>query len=84
MPIWLGPLPNFISWIPQDSTGMTGFLQESQGHHKDLISKAHRTFGIHCNERIAVHVTICGSKVEEILECGLKVKEYELRHKNFS
>ena len=36
MPIWLGPLPNFISRIPQDSAGMTGFLQESQGHHKDL------------------------------------------------
>jgi hypothetical protein len=23
--------------IPPDSTGMTGFRQESQGHHKDLI-----------------------------------------------
>ena len=30
-----------------------------------------------------MHVTICGPKAEEILERGLKVKEYELRHKNF-
>ncbi|KAI6112983.1 60S ribosomal protein L11 [Pisolithus sp. B1] len=31
-----------------------------------------------------VHVTIRGPKAEEILERGLKVKEYELRRKNFS
>jgi large subunit ribosomal protein L11e len=52
-----------------------------------VTSKAHytiRTFGIRRNEKIAVHVTICGPKVEEILERGLKVKEYELRHKKFS
>jgi large subunit ribosomal protein L11e len=34
--------------------------------------------------RIAVHVTIRGPKAEEILERGLKVKEYELRKRNFS
>lgn len=43
-----------------------------------------RTFGIRRNEKIAVHVTIRGPKAEEILERGLKVKEYELRRKNFS
>ena len=42
------------------------------------------TFGIHRNEKIAVHVTIHGPKAEEILEHGLKVKEYKLRCKNFS
>jgi ribosomal protein L5 len=31
-----------------------------------------------------VHVTIRGPKAEEILERGLKVKEYELRKRNFS
>jgi len=31
-----------------------------------------------------VHVTIRGPKAEEILERGLKVKEYELRRRNFS
>ena len=31
-----------------------------------------------------MHVTIRGPKAEEILERGLKVKEYELRRKNFS
>jgi large subunit ribosomal protein L11e len=43
-----------------------------------------RTFGIRRNEKIAVHVTIRGPKAEEILERGLKVKEYELRQRNFS
>merc|ERR1739849_34737 len=43
-----------------------------------------RTFGIRRNEKISVHVTVRGPKAEEILERGLKVKEYELRKKNFS
>merc|ERR1712070_480654 len=43
-----------------------------------------RTFGIRRNEKISVHVTIRGPKAEEILERGLKVKEYQLRNKNFS
>ncbi|GAA95328.1 uncharacterized protein L969DRAFT_58040 [Mixia osmundae IAM 14324] len=43
-----------------------------------------RSFGIRRNEKIAVHVTIRGPKAEEILERGLKVKEYELRNRNFS
>ena len=43
-----------------------------------------RSFGIRRNEKIAVHVTIRGPKAEEILERGLKVKEYELKKKNFS
>merc|ERR1719487_327386 len=43
-----------------------------------------RSFGVRRNERIACHVTVRGEKAEEILEKGLKVKEYELRKKNFS
>jgi len=43
-----------------------------------------RTFGIRRNEKIAVHVTVRGHKAHEILERGLKVKEYELRAANFS
>jgi large subunit ribosomal protein L11e len=43
-----------------------------------------RTFGIRRNEKIAVHVTVRGPKAEEILERGLKVKEYELAKRNFS
>merc|ERR1711975_172896 len=52
-----------------------------------VYSKARYTvrgFGIRRNEKIAVHVTVRGEKAEEILERGLKVKEYELRRKNFS
>ena len=47
-----------------------------------VFSKARytvRTFGIRRNERISAHVTVRGDKAAEILEKGLKVKEYELR-----
>merc|ERR1712039_827621 len=43
-----------------------------------------RTFGIRRNEKIAVHVTVRGDKADELLKRGLKVREYELRKKNFS
>merc|ERR1712180_140320 len=43
-----------------------------------------RSFGIRRNEKIAVHCTVRGTKAEEILEKGLKVKEYELKRCNFS
>ncbi|KAI0255739.1 ribosomal protein L5 domain-containing protein [Lactifluus subvellereus] len=43
-----------------------------------------RQFGIRRNEKIAVHVTICGPKAEEILERGLRVKDYGLCRHNFS
>lgn len=43
-----------------------------------------RSFSIRRNEKIAVHVTVRGPKAQEILERGLKVKEYELKKTNFS
>jgi len=52
-----------------------------------VFSKARytvRSFGIRRNEKIAVHCTVRGTKAEEILDRGLKVKEYELRKENFS
>merc|ERR1719245_2520300 len=52
-----------------------------------VFSKArftNRTFGIRRNEKIACRVTVRGPKAEEILESGLKVKEYELKKGNFS
>jgi len=54
---------------------------------KPVESKARytiRTFGIKRNEKMAVHATVRGDKAEELLKRGLKVKEYELRRKNFS
>merc|ERR1719378_1301699 len=47
-------------------------------------TKTIRSFGVRRNEKIAVHVTVRGEKATEILERGLKVKEYELQRKNFS
>ena len=52
-----------------------------------VFSKARytvRTFGIRRNEKIACHVTVRGEKALQILESGLKVKEYELLRRNFS
>ena len=43
-----------------------------------------RSFGIRRNEKISVHCTVRGPKAEEILEKGLKVREYELNKGNFS
>jgi large subunit ribosomal protein L11e len=54
---------------------------------KPVESKARftvRTFGIKRNEKIAVHVTVRGDKAEELIKRGLKVREFELRKKNFS
>merc|ERR1712173_40743 len=52
-----------------------------------VFSKARftvRSFGIRRNEKIACRVTVRGEKASEILESGLKVKEYELKKGNFS
>merc|ERR1711862_565804 len=64
------------SKVPQQLTGQ-----------QPVTSKARytvRSFGIKRNEKIACHCTVIGAKAEEILERGLKVKEYELRKCNFS
>merc|ERR1712020_665098 len=60
---------------------------ESLTGQQPVFSKARytvRSFGIRRNEKIAVHCTVRGPKAEEILERGLKVREYELRRDNFS
>merc|ERR1712126_334938 len=59
---------------------------EQLTEQQPVFSKARytvRSFGIRRNEKIACHVSVRGEKAEEILEKGLKVKEYELRKKNF-
>ena len=60
---------------------------EDLSDQKPVESKAKysiRSFGIKRNEKIAVHVTVRGEKAEELIKRGLKVKEYELRNRNFS
>merc|ERR1712126_498688 len=64
-----------------------GKVLEALTSQTPVFSKARftvRSFGIRRNEKIAVHCTVRGTKAEEILEKGLKVKEYELRQGNFS
>merc|ERR1712151_109474 len=43
-----------------------------------------RSFSIRRNESISCFVTVRGNKAKELLDSGLKVKEYELCKKNFS
>eukprot|EP00697_Spironema_sp_BW2_P016481 gnl/Spiro4/7740_TR4079_c0_g1_i1.p1 gnl/Spiro4/7740_TR4079_c0_g1~~gnl/Spiro4/7740_TR4079_c0_g1_i1.p1 ORF type:complete len:173 (+),score=46.74 gnl/Spiro4/7740_TR4079_c0_g1_i1:62-580(+) len=60
---------------------------EQLTNQSPVYSKARytvRTFAIRRNEKIAVHCTVRGERAEDILERGLKVKEYELRKANFS
>ena len=60
---------------------------EGLSEQKPFTSKARytiRSFGIKRNEKIAVIVTIRGDRAMELLERGLRVKEHELRRKNFS
>eukprot|EP00187_Rhodella_violacea_P003741 CAMPEP_0174886972 /NCGR_PEP_ID=MMETSP0167-20121228/2191_1 /TAXON_ID=38298 /ORGANISM="Rhodella maculata, Strain CCMP736" /LENGTH=176 /DNA_ID=CAMNT_0016123219 /DNA_START=25 /DNA_END=555 /DNA_ORIENTATION=- len=64
------------SRVLEQLTGQTPVLSKSR--------LTIRTFGIRRNEKIAAHVTVRGEKAEEILERGLKVKEYELKKRNFS
>lgn len=54
---------------------------------KPKLAKARitiRSFGIRRDQKIACHVTVRGEKAEEILKRGLRVKEFELRERNFS
>ncbi len=62
-------------------------MLEDLTDQKPVESKAKytiRSFGIKRNEKIAVSVTVRGEKADELLKRGLKVKEFELRKKNFS
>ncbi|CAK0786729.1 60S ribosomal protein L11A [Coccomyxa viridis] len=43
-----------------------------------------RTFAIRRNEKISTSVTVRGEKAMQLIEAGLKVKEYELLQRNFS
>jgi len=52
-----------------------------------VFSKARftvRTFGIRRNEKIACSVAVRGDKAMSILETALRVKEFELKARNFS
>ena len=62
-----------------DNTQTTG--------QQPVFSKARytvRTFSIRRNEKIACHVTVRGDKAMQLLQAGLKVKEFELIRRNFS
>lgn len=49
-----------------------------------IITSSVRSLGIKRNEKIVCYVTVRGDKALQLLESGLKVKEYELLRRNFS
>lgn len=60
---------------------------EELTEQKPVFSKARltvRTFSIRRNEKIAAHVTVRGRRAHDILNKALRVKEFELKAKNFS
>lgn len=62
-------------------------LETLTNGQKPVYGKARytvRQFSIRRNEKISVSCTVRGEKAREILERGLKVKEFELKHCNFS
>jgi len=70
-----------------DKLTRAGKVLEALTKQKPVISSARytvRSFGIRRNENIAVSCTVRGDKALELLEKGLKVKEYELKSINFS
>lgn len=70
-----------------DRLTRAGKVLEQLTEQQPVFSRARltvRSFSIRRNEQIACHVTVRGEKAEEILEKGLKVKEYELRKRNFA
>ena len=69
------PSKSFLFW---NKTTNTVILQRFPARYTV------RSFSIRRNEKIATHVTVRGQKAEQILEKGLKVKEYELQARNFS
>eukprot|EP00181_Compsopogon_caeruleus_P004314 CAMPEP_0184677404 /NCGR_PEP_ID=MMETSP0312-20130426/5_1 /TAXON_ID=31354 /ORGANISM="Compsopogon coeruleus, Strain SAG 36.94" /LENGTH=165 /DNA_ID=CAMNT_0027125293 /DNA_START=201 /DNA_END=698 /DNA_ORIENTATION=- len=72
---------------PGDRLTRAGRVLEQLTGQTPVFSKSRltiRTFGIRRNDKIATSVTVRGHKAEEILERGLKVKEFELRNRNFS
>ncbi|KAF1002083.1 hypothetical protein AG4045_001615 [Apium graveolens] len=63
------------------------FLVDNLGLYTCITKKnmyTVKSFGIRRNEKIACYVTVRGDKAMQLLESGLKVKEYELLRKNFS
>ena len=61
---------------------LRGLTDQEPFHSKARFTV--RSFGIKRNEKIAAIVTIRGARARELLERGLRVKENELRRKNFS
>eukprot|EP00475_Leptophrys_vorax_P041537 TRINITY_DN78309_c0_g1_i1.p1 TRINITY_DN78309_c0_g1~~TRINITY_DN78309_c0_g1_i1.p1 ORF type:complete len:176 (-),score=45.80 TRINITY_DN78309_c0_g1_i1:67-594(-) len=67
-------------------TRAASVLEEITGN-KPVFSVARftvRTFSIRRNQKIAAYVTVRGEKAHEIVNLGLRCKDYELKTKNFS
>ena len=59
-------------------------LSSNKYQYQCLARYTIRSFGIRRNEKISCCVTVRGEKAREILDRGLKVKEYELKAQCFN
>ncbi|KAL8521969.1 hypothetical protein ACS0TY_012208 [Phlomoides rotata] len=85
--LWLPPCIIITSVIFLYSIFTILQVLEQLSGQTPVFSKARytvRSFGIRRNEKIACYVTVRGDKAMQLLESGLKVKEYELLRRNFS
>lgn len=69
----------FKYWTPSDHC-----ICELPTHFTFAARYTVRQFSIRRNETISAYVTVRGQKALDIIERGLKVKEYELKKGNFS
>ena len=70
-----------------DRLTRAGKVLQQLTNQKPVMSAARytvRQFSIRRNEKIACHVTVRGEKAMELLNRGLRVKEFELLSTNFS
>ncbi|XP_042315478.1 60S ribosomal protein L11-like [Sceloporus undulatus] len=77
--ICIGKSGDRLTWAAKVLEQLTG--------QTPVFSKARCTvhsFWIRRNEKIVIHCTVYGAKADEILDKGLKVREYKLRKNNFS
>ena len=81
--------PSMINIWKADFKLLSSILQvlEQLTGQSPVFGKARytvRQWSIRRNEKISCYVTVRGEKAMQLLEAGLKVKEYELIRRNFS
>ncbi|KAI9076845.1 hypothetical protein K1719_041149 [Acacia pycnantha] len=72
--------------VPNISVVLSSSVKATKWTNPSILETMYtvRSFGIRRNEKIACYVTVRGDKAMQLLESGLKVKEYELLRSNLN